>query len=151
MAQSLSKLYVHLVFHIKSTSPCLREADLDRVHAYIGQLVNTTGCTDIRVGGISDHVHILFLLSKDVCLSQVVEEVKRNSSRWMKTIDPHYRSFAWQNGYGAFSVSQSLVDKTLEYIGRQAEHHKKMSFTEEYRKFLQLYHVQYDEAYVFRD
>lgn len=151
MAQSLSKLYVHLVFHIKSTSPSLREADLDRVHAYIGQLVNTTGCTDIRVGGVSDHVHILFLLSKDVCLSQVVEEVKRNSSRWMKTIDPHYRSFAWQNGYGAFSVSQSLVDKTLEYIGRQAEHHKKMSFTEEYRKFLQLYHVQYDEAYVFRD
>ena len=151
MAQSLSKLYVHLVFHIKSTSPGLREADLNRVHAYIGQLVNSTGCTDIRVGGVSDHVHIFFLLSKDVCLSQVVEEVKRNSSRWMKTIDSYYRSFAWQNGYGAFSVSQSLVDKTLEYIGRQAEHHKKMSFTEEYRKFLQLYYVQYDEAYVFRD
>lgn len=151
MAQSLSKLYVHLVFHIKSTSPGIRETDFDRVHNYIGQLVNTTGCTDIRVGGVSDHVHILFLLSKDASLSQVVEAVKRNSSRWLKSVDPHYRTFAWQNGYGAFSVSQSLVDKKLEYIGRQAEHHKKMSFAEEYRKFLQLYHVQYDEAYVFRD
>lgn len=151
MAQSLSKLYVHLAFHIKSTSPGIRETDIDRVHNYIGQLVNTTGCTDIRVGGVSDHVHILFLLSKDASLSQVVEAVKRNSSRWLKSVDLHYRTFAWQNGYGALSVSQSLVDKTLAYIGRQTEHHKKMSFAEEYRKFLQLYHVQYDEAYVFRD
>lgn len=151
MAQSLSKIYIHLIFHVKSTSPQIRTCDLERVHCYIGQLVNTTGCTEIRVGGIEDHVHILFLLSKDATISHVVEEVKRNSSRWIKTIEPHYRLFAWQNGYGAFSVSQSIVDRTLQYIGNQREHHKKCSFQDEYRSFLKLYNIQYDESYVFRD
>lgn len=86
----------------------IRESDLDRIHSYIGQLVNATGCKVIQVGGMCDHIHILFLLSKDVAISHVVEEVKRNSSRWMKTIEPYYSTFAWQNGYGVFSVSQSV-------------------------------------------
>ena len=116
MAQSLSKLYIHLVFHIKTSSQPIRETDLERVHSYIGQLVNTTGCKVIQVGGICDHVHILFLLSKDATISHVVEEVKRNSSRWVKTIDAYYHTFAWQNGYAAFSVSQSVVGKALEYV-----------------------------------
>ena len=103
MAQSLSKLYIHLVFHIKTTSSPIREEDLSRVHAYIGQLVDTTGCKVIQVGGIFDHVHILFLLSKDITISHVVEEVKRNSSRWIKGIDSSYRTFAWQNGYSSGS------------------------------------------------
>ncbi len=151
MAQSLSKLYIHLVFHIKTTSPPIRDADFGRVHPYIGQLVNTTGCKVLQVGGISDHVHILFLLSKDVTISHVVEEVKRNSSRWIKNIDPHYHAFAWQNGYGAFSVSQSVVEKTLEYIKNQDKHHAKMSFQEEYRMFLESYGIEYNKEYVFKD
>ena len=151
MAQSLSKLYIHLVFHIKTTSPPIHEADLNRVHAYIGQLVNTTGCKVIQVGGISDHVHILFLLSKDITISHVVEEVKRNSSRWIKGIDSSYHSFAWQNGYGAFSVSQSVVEKTLEYVKNQRIHHAKMSFQDEYRIFLKSYGIEYNEEYVFKD
>lgn len=105
MAQSLCKIYIHLIFHIKTVSPQIRDADLEKVHSYIGQLVNTTGCTEIRAGGIGDHVHILFMLSKDTTLSHVVEEVKRNSSRWIKTINPYYSMFAWQGGYAAFSVS----------------------------------------------
>ncbi len=151
MAQSLSKLYIHLVFHIKTTSPHIWDADFGRVHHYIGQLVNTTGCKVLQVGGIGDHVHILFLLSKDVTISHVVEEVKRNSSRWIKSIDPHYHAFAWQNGYGAFSVSQSVVEKTLEYIKNQEKHHAKMSFQEEYRMFLESYGIEYNKEYVFKD
>ena len=151
MAQSLSKLYIHLVFHIKTTSPPIHDADISRVHTYIGQLVNTTDCKVIQVGGIHDHVHILFLLSKDVAISHVVEEIKRNSSRWIKTIDPCYRTFAWQNGYGAFSVSQSVVEKTLEYVKSQRKHHAKMSFQDEYRMFLKSYGIEYKEEYVFRD
>ena len=124
---------------------------IERVHCYVGQLVNTTGCKVVRVGGVNDHVHILFLLSRDVAISHVVEEIKRNSSRWIKTLATHYRAFAWQNGYGVFSVSQSIVDKTLDYISNQEMHHKRFSFQDEYRQFLLSYGVEYDEAYVFKD
>ena len=151
MAQSLSKIYIHLIFHIKTTSPAIRQEDMERVHCYVGQLVNTTGCKVVRVGGVNDHVHILFLLSRDVAISHVVEEIKRNSSRWIKTLATHYRAFAWQNGYGVFSVSQSIVNKTLDYISNQEMHHKRFSFQDEYRQFLSSYGVEYDEAYVFKD
>lgn len=151
MAQSLCKIYTHLIFHIKSISPTLQETDLPRIHAYLAQIIKTTGCIDIKIGGTGDHVHILFLLSKDTCISHVVEEVKRNSSRWLKTIAPYYKTFSWQNGYAAFSVSQSVVERTLEYISNQKEHHKRVSFADEYRSFLQLYNVKFDERYVFSD
>ena len=105
----------------------------------------------IQVGGIGDHVHILFLLSKNVSISHVVEEVKRNSSRWIKSIAPHYAKFEWQGGYAAFSVSRSVVDKTLQYINNQREHHAKRSFRDEYIDFLKLYDIDYDEKYVFAD
>ena len=95
---------------------------------------------------------MLFMLSRDVTIAHVAEEVKRNSSRWMKSVDQrHYNLFAWQSGYGAFSVSQSVVEKTVQYINGQQEHHKKLSFADEYRNFLRLYNVEYDERYVFRD
>ena len=151
MAQSLSKVYIHLIFHIKTTSPTIRTEDIDNLHSYIGKLVNTTGSVDIRVGGIEDHVHVLFLLSREMSLANTIEEIKRNSSRWIKTLTPYYRTFAWQGGYAAFSVSQSIIDKTLQYIDRQREHHKKHSFAEEYKAFLKLYNVKYDERYIFSD
>ncbi len=151
MAQSLCKIYIHLIFHIKTTSPQIREIDLERVHSYIGQLINIMGCKEIRAGGIGDHVHILFELSKGTAISHIVEEIKRNSSRWIKNIDPYYRLFSWQNGYAAFSVSQSIVGKTLQYITLQKEHHKKCSFEDEYKDFLKLYNIEYDEKYIFKD
>ena len=104
MSQSLSKIYIHLIFHIKTTSPHICEDDLIRIHAYIGQLVNTTGCSVIQTGGTEDHVHVLFLLSKNESISHVVEEVKRNSSRWIKSINARYERFEWQGGYGAISL-----------------------------------------------
>lgn len=151
MAQSLSKIYLHIIFHIKTTSPRIREIDLDRVHAYIGQLVNETNCIHIWADGVEDHVHVLCMLGREVTVAHLVEEIKRNSSRWIKSIDACYHQFAWQGGYAALSVSQSVVDKTLAYIKNQREHHKKYSFQDEYREFLKLYNIEYDERYVFAD
>ncbi|MBQ7279217.1 MAG: transposase [Bacteroidales bacterium] len=151
MAQSLSKIYLHIIFHVKNTSPHIADEHLARMHSYIGQLINTTGCQTIRVGGIGDHVHILCTLSRNENVAHLVEEVKRNSSRWIKTIDDRYKMFAWQGGYAAFSVSQSLFDKTVAYVNNQREHHKKMSFHDEYLQYLKLYNIEFDEQYVWAD
>ena len=136
---------------MKTSSPRIADEHLERMHSYIGQLVNTTGCRVIRVGGIGDHVHIVCLLSRSENVAHLVEEVKRNSSRWIKSVSHLYEHFAWQGGYAAFSVSQSVVDKTVEYVSNQHEHHKKQSFRDEYLAFLKLYNEDYDERYVFTD
>ena len=151
MPQSLSKIYLHIVFHVKNTSPRIDDDDVGRLHGYIGQLINATGCDTIRVGGVGDHVHAVCLLSRDVTVSHLVEEMKRNSSRWIKTLAPKYEHFAWQGGYAAFSISQSVVEKTIDYVSRQKEHHRHVSFRDEYMQFLRLYHINFDEEYVFSD
>ena len=151
MPQSLSKVYLHIVFHIKTTSPPIRQCDWERVHAYIGQLVNTTGCINVWVGGVEDHVHVLCLLSREETIAHLIEELKRNSSRWIKTIDDCYKDFAWQGGYGVFSVSQSMSEKTLEYIKNQRRHHEKQTFEDEYISLLKLYNIDYNEQYLFHD
>ena len=151
MSQSLCEIYLHIIFHVKTASPQIADEHLGRMHSYIGQLVNTTGCQVIRVGGIGDHVHIVCLLSRNENVAHLVEEVKRNSSRWIKGVSPLYERFAWQGGYAVFSVSQSVVDKTVEYVSRQREHHERQSFRDEYLAFLKLYNVDYDERYVFSD
>ena len=151
MAQSLCKIYLHLVFHVKTSSPLILESNLDDVHCYIGQLTNIAGCQVLRVGGVEDHVHIVCQLGREQTIARLVEEIKRNSSRWIKTLSPHYRYFAWQSGYAVFSVSQSGLDKTIAYVNNQREHHKKQTFQDEYLAFLKLYNVEYDEKYVMSD
>ncbi len=151
MPQSLSKLYTHLVFHIKTTSPAVNATHLERLFAYVGRLINTTGCKVLKVGGMSDHIHVMFILSKDMSIAKVVEETKRNSSRWLKTLGSYYNNFEWQGGYAAFSVSQSVVPKVLDYIKDQRKHHEKHSFKEEYIGFLKLNHIDFDERFVLND
>ena len=128
----------------------LREDDLPRVFAYIGGIVKGLGGLSICVGGMPDHVHILCGLPKTMALSDFVRGVKADSSKWLKQLGG-YDEFAWQEGYGAFSVSPSLLDKTMSYIASQMEHHKKRSFEEEYKLFLQAYGISYDERFVFSD
>lgn len=151
MSQSLCKLYLHIIFHVKNTSPTVENEHLERLHSYLGGLVNTTGCQVICVGGTENHVHVLVMFSKTETVAHVVEEIKRNSSRWIKTVSPKYEKFAWQSGYAAFSVSQSQVDTVIAYIRNQAEHHKKHSFKDEYLDFLRLHKIEYDERYVLSD
>ena len=151
MAQSLSKIFLHIVFHVKCTSPTIDEEHWERVHSYIGELINTTGCQTLQVGGVANHIHAVCFLSRNENVAHLVEEMKRNSSRWIKTLSPKYKNFAWQGGYGVFSISQSVVDKTIRYVQNQKLHHAKKTFQTEYIQFLKLYNVEYDEKYVFTD
>ncbi len=151
MSQSLSKLYIHLIFHIKNSQVPIRQEKKKVLYAYIGTILKDNGSIPILINGTNDHMHILCVMSKNSSLASLVEEIKRHSSRWIKTMDPHYKQFAWQGGYAGFSVSQSIHDKTKRYIANQEEHHKKMTFREELLVFLKEYEIEYDERYLWSD
>ena len=123
--------------------------DLGRIHAYLGGIINNLGGIPIIVGGIDDHIHILTSLPKTMALTDFVRVIKADSSKWIKQLDGHYSKFSWQEGYGAFSISPTLIEKTTKYIRNQAEHHKKRTFREEYKMFLDAYGIQYNERFVF--
>lgn len=151
MASSLVKIDVHLIFHTKKNGIKMHEDDLPRIFAYIGGVINGVNGLPIAVGGRPDHIHILASLPKTMSLADFIRAIKADSSKWIKKLRDDYASFEWQEGYGAFSVSPSLIDKTVNYIRGQEEHHRKRSFQEEYRLFLEAYGIQYDERYVFDD
>ncbi|WP_436414734.1 transposase [Petrimonas sp.] len=151
MSQSLSKMFIHIIFHIKSTSVEIRKEDASELYAYIGAVLKDLNCIPILTNGVGDHIHILCVMSKTITLAKLVEDVKRHSSRWIKTKSAYYTKFAWQGGYAGFSVSPSLCEKTRKYIENQEEHHKKMTFKEEYLLFLKEYGIEYDENYLWTD
>ena len=148
MAQSLSKLYVHIIFHVKNNNCQIRKLEKDELFAYMAAIIKDNESIPILINGVEDHIHIFCIMSKNISLAKLVEEIKRHSSRWIKTKNKYYSQFAWQGGYGGFSVSSSLHDKTKKYIEKQEEHHKKMSFKEEYLFFLKEYNVEYNEQYL---
>jgi len=148
MPQSLTKLHVHLIFSTKQREPLLLQPLRERVHAYLATVLNNLDSPARKIGGVSDHVHILFRMSKNHALAHVVETIKVSSSKWIKTQSPALRGFHWQSGYGGFSVSPSAVEAAAEYIDHQGEHHRVVSFQEEYLKCLQKYGIEYDERYV---
>ncbi len=151
MAQSLSKLYVHIIFHIKNPLSPILNQDKKELYAYMGSIIKDNGSIPILINGTSDHVHVLCVMSKNIALAKLTEEIKRHSSRWIKTRGTHYGLFAWQGGYAGFSVSQSLHDRTKQYIENQEEHHKKRTFKEELIAFLVEYGVEYNEEYLWTD
>ncbi len=148
MGQSLSKLYVHLIFSTKDREPLLLGRLCGQMHAYLAAVLNHHDSPAIKVGGTGDHVHAVFRLSKNRALAEVVEEIKTSSSHWIKTQAPGMGGFHWQSGYGGFSVSPSELGRVVEYIEGQEAHHRSLSFQEEYRRFLKQYEVEYDERYV---
>lgn len=151
MGQSLSKLYVHIIFHTKNNLGLIKHQDKNDLYAYLGAIIKDNGSIPILINGIEDHIHILCVMSKNIALSKFVEEIKRHSSRWIKTKGQHYRLFAWQNGYAAFSVSSSLHEKTKMYIQNQEIHHRKTTFKEELIAFLKEYKVDYNEQYLWSE
>ena len=149
MAQSLSKMWTHLIFSTKDRYPFLPGKDVrEQLQAYMASILRNHGCPTLLVGGTADHVHSLFALSKNHSIARIVYEVKRSSSKWIKTQGPEYKKFHWQSGYGAFSVSQSHVEQVRRYILGQERHHRKVTFQDEYREFLNRYEVEYDERYL---
>ena len=151
MSQSLSKLYVHLIFHTKYSKNLIRNEDMNDLYAYMGSIIKDNNSIPIMINGTEDHVHLLLVMSKNISLADLTEEIKKHSSRWIKSRGPCYNSFAWQGGYAGFSVSQSIHEKTKRYIANQKEHHKKMVFKEELTTFLKEYGVNYDENYLWKD
>lgn len=148
MGQSLVKNYLHIVFSTKYRQELIHPPVEAELHAYLGGICKRMECTPIKVGGYTDHIHILCMLSKKIPLMKLLEEVKSHSSKWIKTKDDDYKNFYWQDGYGAFSVNPSQVDRVINYIANQKEHHRKKTFQDEYRYFLNKYQVEYDERYV---
>ena len=151
MASTLVKNDIHLIFHVKSTSVKINRDDLPRLFQYMGGTIRQMGGIPITVGGMSDHVHILTSMPKTMSLSDFVRTIKAETSKWIKQLNNIYHYFAWQEGYGAFSVSPSLTEKTANYISRQEEHHQKHLFREEYELFLKAYGIEYDDKYAFSD
>ena len=148
MSQSLSRILVHLIFSTKYRERFLAPEIGKELHPYLTTVLCEDGCPALEVGGVEDHVHLLFGLSRTRTVAQVVETVKTSSSKWIKTKGSAFAEFHWQAGYGAFSVGQSNVAAVTRYIQNQAEHHRKTTFQEEYRRFLKRYQVSYDERYV---
>jgi len=151
MASSLAQINVHIVFHIKMDGILIRVNDLENVFSFIGGIIRSHNSLPLAIGGQPDHIHILCTLPKSISLSDFIRVIKAESSKWIKTVDIHYKKFSWQNGYGAFSVSPSLVNKTIRYIQNQEEHHRKHTFHEEYVLFLEAYGIEYDKRYLFTD
>ena len=148
MGQSLVKNYIHIVFSTKLRKPFIDEKIENELFAYLGGVCNKLDCTVLKVGGYLNHVHILCMLSKNITLSKLLQDLKSNSSKWIKTKGENYQNFFWQDGYGAFSVNPSEVEIVVNYIANQKEHHRKKNFQDEFRAFLEKYEVEYDERYV---
>lgn len=149
MSQSLSKIWTHLVFSTKERFPFLSDETVRHdMHKYLAKVLKENNCPTLLVGGVSDHVHSLFVLSKNRSIADIVWAIKRSSSKWVKTQGSNLRKFHWQEGYGAFSVSQSDIEQVQQYILNQEVHHRRKTFKDEFRAFLKKYEIDFDERYV---
>ena len=149
MPQSLAQVFIHIVFSTKYRFPFLAdEAIRNEMHAYLGGTCNLLGCQVVTVGGVAEHVHILCRLSRNISIADLVGDVKRSSSKWIKSKGSMLVKFRWQNGYGVFSVGRTEVGRVKSYIVRQEEHHRKRAFQAELRTLLRAHGVAYDERYV---
>jgi putative transposase len=148
MPQSYASLTCHVVFSTKNREPLLAEDLTARTYEYIGGICRETKNILLAAGGMADHVHLLVSLGKQMCVADLVRTIKSSSSGWIHRTFAELRGFAWQTGYGAFSVSISNIDAVKRYIANRAEHHRVETFQEEYLEFLQRHHLQYDERYI---
>lgn len=149
MSQSLSKVFLHIIFSTKARFPFLADADVRRqVHAFLGGIAKNRDCPPVLVGGVADHVHLLVQLGRGVSQADLVKELKRGSNLWIQERFSHIEKFAWQAGYGVFSVSASNLEAVRTYIENQPIHHAKVSFQDEFRALLEKHGVAYDERYV---
>lgn len=143
-------MYIHLVFATKYRKPCIPEVIEPELHAYMAGILKNFQSPAIKINSVPDHIHILFRLSKNYALAKVVEEVKKNSSKWMK--EKGVVGFTWQGGYGAFSVSSYKVDVVANYIVKQKEHHKVKTLKEEVEQFVKDYDIsEYDTKYFWEE
>lgn len=148
MPQSLSKVYTHIIFSTKHRKNLIDESIENELFKYIGGICKTLGCYPIQVGGYQNHIHILCYLSRKITQAKLLEEIKKRSSKWIKTKGVKYYNFYWQDGYGIFSVNPRGIERIAQYILNQKKHHQIVKFKQEYRWFLNSNQMDYDERYV---
>jgi REP element-mobilizing transposase RayT len=148
MAQTLVCLRVHVVFSTKDRRPMITAEVEPELYAYLGGTIKNLDSCCLAAGGTSNHVHLLISQSKNIALSHLMEEIKKSSSKWIKTKGAALRTFGWQDGYGAFTIGQSQVEALQRYIAGQKERHKRQTFEEELVTLLKKYQVEYDERYI---
>jgi putative transposase len=148
MPQSLSAVYIHLIFSTKERYPYLRDENLQNdLHAYLGEVSKRLDCPPIRVGGVEDHVHMLSRFGRTITQAEWIKELKRVSNIWLKSMGG-LRVFEWQAGYADFSVSASNLQRVTKYIENQKAHHKRMGFQDEVRTLLRKHSMEWEERYV---
>ena len=148
MAQSLSNVLLHIVFSTKHRRPWLDTTTEPELAAYIATICKTLDCSTHAIGAADDHIHIACSLSRTIAISKLVQEIKQDSSKWLKTKGAPYADFAWQNGYGAFSIGQSQLGNLRGYLANQREHHRRLTYQDEFRNICRRYGVDIDERYV---
>ncbi len=149
MSQSLSQIYLHIVFSTKARRPFLQDKTIrERMHVYLKGICDKQDCQSLKVGGVDDHVHIACRLAKTMDVSSLIKALKQGSSIWVKSQFPALSAFHWQNGYGAFSISPSHLPALKQYIDNQEERHRQEPFQDEFRRLLKIYEIEYDERYV---
>jgi REP element-mobilizing transposase RayT len=148
MGRSLAKNYIHITFGTKLRENLIYPPYEDELYRYLAGICKAMDCHVLIVGGYMNHVHILCLLSKKYALMTLVEKLKANSSKWMKTKDVKLKDFQWQVGYGAFSIDYKSVPPVIKYIKNQKQHHRRKTFEEEFVQNLKEYNVEYDERYL---
>jgi len=148
MSQSFTNLLYHLIFSTKDRRPIITLDYQPRLYDYIGGIIREVGGTSLGINGIEDHVHVVTKLRPDKALSDVLRVLKCNASGWMHDVFPSLAEFSWQRGYAAFTVSQSNVEEVSRYVAGQKEHHKKISFRDEFIEFLKENYIEYDERFV---
>jgi len=150
MAHTYTSLLIHVIFSTSGRTPLLTDAIRLDVHAYLGGILRELDAIPIAIGGTADHVHLLTRLPANLDLADCLRIAKTNSSRWVKERWPQQRKFAWQGGYGAFSVSESRRAAVIRYIRDQAQHHRRISFQDEFLALLKNHRVEFDERYVWQ-
>ncbi len=148
MAQSLSDVVLHIVFSTKNRTSWIDAAIEKELYQYLCGTASELKCPVIRINGVEDHIHMLLHLGRTITISDLISNLKSNSSKWIKTKNDKYHQFCWQAGYGAFSVSRPIIESAIKYIAQQKEHHKTISFKEEFLEILRRAGIEYDEKYL---
>lgn len=148
MPDTYTQLYVHIIFSVKGREPLMSSSFRKELFAYIGGIIKNKGQKPIAIDGTADHIHILAGIKPDKSISELVREIKSNSSKYVNEQKWTPVKFQWQEGFGAFSYSHSQLTSVINYITHQEEHHKKKLFAEEYKAFMKKFNVEYDEKYI---
>jgi REP element-mobilizing transposase RayT len=150
MANTYTQIHIHLVFAVKYRNGLISKAWQDELYQYITGIIRNNKHKLLIINGMPDHIHLLIGLRPDQSLSELVKSIKQMSSLWINERRLVQGKFAWQEGFGAFSYSHSQLPQVIEYIERQEEHHRKRTFAEEYKEFLRLFAIDFEDAYIFK-